>query len=70
MIFVQNCKFPQCFFDSISLEIMYDDHLVKKRSPRIYKYGFHVVTILNFCWSSSQIASLSLASRAVSHSAS
>ena len=35
------------FFDSISLEIMSDDHLVK-RSPRKYKYGFHAVTILNF----------------------
>ena len=40
------------FFDSIRLEIMCDDHLVKKRSPRIYKYGFHVVTILNFFFSS------------------
>ena len=47
MIFGKNCKFPLCFFDSISLEIMSDDHLVKKRSPRLYKYGVHVVTILN-----------------------
>ena len=36
------------FFDSISLEIMSDDHLVKRRPPRLYKYGFHVVAILNF----------------------
>ena len=27
---------------------MSDHHLVKKRSPRLYKYGFHVVMILNF----------------------
>ena len=50
MIFVKNCKFPLCFFDSINLEIMSDHHLVKKRSPRLYKYGFHVVMILNFLW--------------------
>ena len=36
------------FFDRISLEIMSDDHLVKRRPPRLYKYGFHVVAILNF----------------------
>ena len=30
MIFVKNCKFPLCFFDSINLEIMSDDHLVKQ----------------------------------------
>ena len=52
MIFVKNCKFPLCFFDSINLEIMSDHHLVQKRSPRLYKYGFHVVMILNFFFSS------------------
>ena len=36
------------FFDSISLEIMSDDHLVKRRPPRLYKYGFHVVATPNF----------------------
>ena len=35
------------FFDTISLEKMSDDHLVKRRPPGLYKYGFHVVAILN-----------------------
>ena len=34
MIFVTNWKFPPClFFDKIRLEIVSDDHLVKKSSP-------------------------------------
>ena len=36
------------FFDNISLEIMSDGHLVERRPPILYKYGFHVVAILNF----------------------
>ena len=44
----KTANFLYVFFDSISLEIMSDDHPVKKRSPRIYKYGFHVVPVLNF----------------------
>ena len=46
--FRQKLPISPMFFDSISLEIMSDDHLVKKRPPRLNKYGVHVVTILNF----------------------
>ena len=46
--FRQKLQISSMFFDSISLEIMSDDHLVKSRPPRLYKYGFHVVAILNF----------------------
>ena len=45
--FRQKRQISSMFFDSISLEIMSDDHLVKRRPPRLYKYGFHVVAVLN-----------------------
>ena len=46
--FRQKLQISSMFFDSISLEIKSDDHLVERRPPRLYKYGFHVVAILNF----------------------
>ena len=47
--FGQKLQFPlRLFLDKMGLEIMSDDHLVKRRPPRLYKYGFHVVAILNF----------------------
>ena len=45
--FRQKLQISYMFFDTISLEIMSDDHLVKRRPPGLYKYGFHVVAILN-----------------------
>ena len=47
--FRQKLQISSMFFDSTSQGIMSHDHLVKKkRPPSLYKYGFHVVMILNF----------------------
>ena len=51
MILVKNWKYHlSLLLDKMSLEIMSDDHLVKKRPPTLQKYGFQVVTILDLKW--------------------
>ena len=52
MISDKNWKFPLCFiFNTISLEIKSNDHLVRKQAPPLpqtEKNGFYIVAILGF----------------------
>ena len=49
MILVKKRKFPLCLFqDRIGLEIMFDDHLVKKAFLDHKDIPFYIVAILDF----------------------
>ena len=49
MILVKKWKFPLCLFqDRIGLEIMSDDHLVKKALLEYKDIPFYIVAILDF----------------------
>ena len=49
MILVKKWKFPICLFqDRIGLEIMFDDHLVKKAFLDYKDIPFYIVAILDF----------------------
>ena len=47
MTSIKNLKFPiSLFLDKMGIEIMFDDHLVKKQPHLDKKYWFYIVVIL------------------------